>query len=441
MAFFIQTFAITFASITSLYFATCNFIQLKIRFNEWILFVTFFSVISSKISFYYGLEMVLPFANLFMIMAFVFYKGRNFVNALMGTVLAFGITLSISNGLASMCVIFFDYDNGMVKDSIVTLLTPVIVYFLSKILGMLMHDFINSSWKDSEGNSFPSTVVILLHLALLFVFWVSFFSSIRSHNIKLLWLINALLMIIAIAFLVALIYAFFRIKSQNILLKNNQELIDNYEFSSRDIEDVLVEMQIQRHDTFNIFVSASLFISNNDFEGWKKYFEKEICPTYRDNVSLRHDMLKELKKIPSVSIRGLLQSKILKANGYKIKIHTEIDDKMGKAIITDIDIIRILGIILDNAIEECQKNFDMKIILTIFQKNNTMVIKVINDIYGKPPDINKVSFKGYSTKGKERGLGLYAIERMAGKYKGVLVRIYLSDDNDKFIVKLYIPTI
>lgn len=440
----------TFVSVAGLYYVSCNFIQIKIKFNQWIFFGVILSLISSIVNFYFGFEMILTIVNLFLVMAFMLYKGQTLVNTLLGTILAFGTILSINtigNGLASLFVVFFNFNlYTILTTEITTLLTLTIAYFTSKILGKLMKNFLAFSWVNKKDNKYSLILLISLYGALLFIFFINSnsadynFPLTNIDSIELLWMLNSFLMLIAVTFLITLLYAFSHIKSQNMVLKHNQELIDNYEISSMDIDDVLTEAQIQRHDTVNIFTSAFLYITNNDFEGWKKYFEEEIYPIYKNSITLQPEVFIELRKVSSISVRGLLQSKFLEAIRHKIKVQIEIEKNTDTIAITDIDMIRILGIILDNAIEECKKKPNMKIVFTLFQKNNTVIVKIINDIDGDPPDMSKISSKGYSTKGKDRGLGLHAVERMAGKYKGALVHTCLNKEKDNFIVKIHIPT-
>ena len=90
------------------------------------------------------------------------------------------------------------------------------------------------------------------------------------------------------------------------------------------------------------------------------------------------------------------------------------------------ELVRILGIFLDNAIEETEfmKNGEIEIII---QETTKGVRFCIQNNFENQPDISRMTQKGHSTKGEGRGNGLYWAEQvLVGDQK-----VYVEDKRMK----------
>ncbi len=69
-----------------------------------------------------------------------------------------------------------------------------------------------------------------------------------------------------------------------------------------------------------------------------------------------------------------------------------------------------------------------------------MVIAVHNNFFGDKPLIHKIYKEGFSTKGKERGLGLYTVKNIIDtKYENVFLNT--SIEENMFIQEIWIKYI
>lgn len=83
-----------------------------------------------------------------------------------------------------------------------------------------------------------------------------------------------------------------------------------------------------------------------------------------------------------------------------------------------LDCIEIVGIFLDNAVEALNKEKDKSIILEMFTMEQKVEIRVKNvSPYYENDEISKFFQYNYSTKGKNRGIGLAKIKDLQKKYK------------------------
>lgn len=82
-------------------------------------------------------------------------------------------------------------------------------------------------------------------------------------------------------------------------------------------------------------------------------------------------------------------------------------------------IITILGNLIDNAMEAVQLSEKKQVKVNVYQSDG-WYIEVIDTGCGIQDDVKKILQKGYSTKGKNRGLGLYLIAKIVYRFNGKL---------------------
>lgn len=124
--------------------------------------------------------------------------------------------------------------------------------------------------------------------------------------------------------------------------------------------------------------------------------------------------METLKRIPEPTLRGLLYYKFSTMEHQKIKIDFEISKnvtvKKFQLISQELykKICRLLGIYLDNAIQAVESLKEKSIRVELYLDSNSsdiLIMSIFNSFEGKV-DIDRMNEKGYSTKGKGRGLGL-----------------------------------
>ena len=117
-----------------------------------------------------------------------------------------------------------------------------------------------------------------------------------------------------------------------------------------------------------------------------------------------------------------IYQKICKAKEENIQLHYEMTCSLKGIRIPDIYLVEIIGNLLDNAMEEVKnRNKNEKIYLKITQENGMWYIRVSNE-HEKISRQQYMKFfkKGYSSKGKNHGMGLGYIKQVVQKYHGVL---------------------
>ena len=97
------------------------------------------------------------------------------------------------------------------------------------------------------------------------------------------------------------------------------------------------------------------------------------------------------------------------------------------------DICIILGIYLDNALEAAEESKEKTISLEIYEANKKINFTISNTYKNIIP-LKTMRKKGFSTKGKSHGKGLYYADKMVNKVKWIEIsQIFL---NNYFIQKI-----
>ncbi|MGN0391125.1 MAG: GHKL domain-containing protein, partial [Wujia sp.] len=105
------------------------------------------------------------------------------------------------------------------------------------------------------------------------------------------------------------------------------------------------------------------------------------------------------------------------------------------------EVIDIIGILLDNAFE-CTREQEKEVMnLEIVETDKGILIKTINPSpYVPYTEISKMFSLGYSTKGKNRGIGLHTVRKLVKKCNGEIVTGNQTyDDDNYFELQVMIP--
>ena len=236
--------------------------------------------------------------------------------------------------------------------------------------------------------------------------------------------ISFLSFIVLIAYFIINLYSLTRITK---LTTTTRELRTAEEYN-KSITVLYDDVKGFKHDFNNIVSSIGGYIDTNDMEGLKEYFNplREDCQR-TNNIAMLNPNI-----INNPAIYSLLSSKYHKADGLGIKINFEFFVDLNEFEINFYEFSRILGILLDNAIEaanECKK----KVINICFRNeyNKSRHIILISNTYkDKNIDTEKIFEKGKSGKENHSGLGLWEIRQYIKKHNNL--NLYTSKNDNYF---------
>ena len=150
-------------------------------------------------------------------------------------------------------------------------------------------------------------------------------------------------------------------------------------------------------------------------------------------------LISQLNNFPDGGIKGLLYYKLSIMEDEKIKYSINVEKGVKsslKKLSTNNykNITKILGVLLDNAIDASKKSKTKKINISVIKDKKNIVFKIYNTYKGKI-DIEKVG-TGYSSKGKGHGYGLRLVKDIINENKVFDISHNLEDNY--FVSSLYI---
>ncbi|PTI08819.1 accessory regulator AgrC [Staphylococcus xylosus] len=224
---------------------------------------------------------------------------------------------------------------------------------------------------------------------------------------------------------------------RQIQYKRNMQEIENYYKYTLQIEKINKEMRKFRHDYVNILSTLSDFIREEDMEGLRDYFHSEILPM-QDSMQMNAIKINGIENLHVREIKGLLTTKILQAQEKNIRISIEVPEPIEKIDMPIINLSRVIGILLDNAIEASEKITEEPLIRIAFIKNEdtSVTFIVMNKCEPDMPKVHTLFQENFSTKGKNRGLGLSTLKELTDSTTNVLLDTTI--DNNYFIQKVEI---
>lgn len=323
----------------------------------------------------------------------------------------------------------FNYDKliydtyFMPISTLVSYLYTVVMIFLIKKYSKLNNYNINDIFKNSF---LYYSIISLFSFALIIDRFTAYTISIIDFN-KIIF--NALLILnevtIVIFFGIILAFIYLSKRHEEILFRQLElEKLTEY---TNNIEVLNEDIRAFKHDFVNILSCIGGYLDADNFAGLKSFFRNKILPI-NDNLNKHSLRLNLLSNIKTPEIKGLISSKVLKAKSEGIDIFIDIADPIEDIEMDTIDLCRILGILLDNAIEAAILCANPVLKLGIIKKQRSISFIVINSFEGETPKIHEIYVRGFSTKGTGRGIGLANLKSILGNYYNTILDTSIEDN-------------
>lgn len=193
--------------------------------------------------------------------------------------------------------------------------------------------------------------------------------------------------------------------------RHHMETLENYVYN---LENMVNDMRAFRHDYKNMLSTMSGYIRENRMEELRDFFYRELRFLPGDSEN-QMEAWKCLGDIAPMELKGFLYEKMLLVLTKNIEIKVDISKKIEVQYSAMEELIRILGIFIDNAIEAAEQSNEGKIEILIVRLKKGVIFQIKNN-YDKEPEILKMEEKGYSTKGEERGMGLFWAKKMIDRH-------------------------
>ncbi|MBM7606621.1 two-component system sensor histidine kinase AgrC [Metabacillus crassostreae] len=259
--------------------------------------------------------------------------------------------------------------------------------------------------------------VVFIYINIMAIDYDNFYESVQNN--LALFLVYFVLLAISIVVLSYLAFKQFK-------MKQREQEMRNFESYVASLEQINQDMRKFKHDYVNILSSLRTFIDDKDFDGLHTYFYDHILEANHQEQLNQQAMMK-LKNMKINSLKGLLTTKILQAQSHRVPFYLEIVEEITDISVDPIILNRMIGILLDNAIEAAREieNGEVRI---AFIKMNEEVLFVVTNTFDEKTNIkvHEIYQEGFSTKGENRGLGLANLLQMKNELKNVRLNTKIS---------------
>lgn len=196
----------------------------------------------------------------------------------------------------------------------------------------------------------------------------------------------------------------------------------------KSLESIQRDMRTLQHDYKNILSGLYLQSEEGKTEEIRAYLSQTLGQL-DENVANKIKETTHLSNIQVSPVKSMMLTKLAAMEQQGIQCNLEVSEPI-KDINMDLnDFVRCLGILVDNAIEEVQllhtEVVKVDVILSNESKDLTVIVK--NPTREKPK-IHQIWQEGFSTKGENRGLGLFSYQRILDKYQHVYKQTVAKDN-------------
>lgn len=275
--------------------------------------------------------------------------------------------------------------------------------------------------------------IISFVLAIAFIYFYIISQTNLQENNSLKFYAIIFVSVIVFLSLVILLLSAFALREMKYKRKL-QEIEAYYEYTLR-IESINNEMRKFRHDYVNILTTLSDYIREDDMPGLRKYFDEHIVPM-KDKLKTRSIKMNGIEKLKVREIKGLITTKIIQAQEKRIPISIEVPDEIDRIDMNTVELSRIIGIIVDNAIEASENLEEPLINIAFIDNEESVTFIVMNKCSEDIPKIHELFEQGFSTKGDNRGLGLSTLKELTDSNENVLLDTVI--ENGYFVQKVEI---
>ncbi len=197
------------------------------------------------------------------------------------------------------------------------------------------------------------------------------------------------------------------------IIEEQNAKINNLESYNKTLSIMYDSIRGFRHDYANFIQALSGYVEANDIDGIR-IMSKAIM---KECMKVNNMGILDPKIIDNPSVYSIITNKYYAAEREKISMNLEIMTDFKDVKRYSYEFCKILGILLDNAIEaskECsEKTVNIRFIKD--SKANKKLLVIENSYENKEINLDKIYEKGYTTKekpGDKHGLGLWNVKRI-----------------------------
>lgn len=320
------------------------------------------------------------------------------------------------------------------RNNNLTLISGVLVYIFS--VDLIIELLRGISLDIIEKIVVSKNVIEWINLSCIFFFFIITYLSIyfsadlirkklTGSNFRIFFI-----SFLTIQFVFSIGLYYLMIKNQKILLKKSQQhkLIKEQkqlQEYTRYLEESEDELRAFRHDYRNMLNSLKISAQ----EGNTKEVIQKLDEYTNANLNAKaFEKYRDVNHIKIKSLKSIIIAKLTEMYGEDIPYNFECSDEITKLPknINELDLVRIIGISCDNAIEESkallERNKEAHIEIMINSNDNgEFEYEIQNKRRESKISLKQIQQRGYSTKKSHSGVGLANVNNIKNKYENMTI--------------------
>ena len=216
---------------------------------------------------------------------------------------------------------------------------------------------------------------------------------------------------------------------------DNQHQLEEYASYLEKSED---DLRAFRHDYKNILNSLKVSAQEGNVQEVIQKLDKYTETNLNSKALLKY---KDVNHIYVKSIKSIIISKLTELYNLNIPYNFECRSNIHNLPdhVNELDLVRIIGITFDNAIEESLELGDeARIDTMVYRENGELEIEIKNRCRNTDLTIQDMRKSGFTTKKNHDGLGLANIEELSQPYNDIFINYQIKDGWFTFLMVMSI---
>jgi len=245
---------------------------------------------------------------------------------------------------------------------------------------------------------------------------------------KQMLLLTTNMITISLIFIFLMISMIFYVNGYLKTIKADQELkqIKENEKYVQELEKSYAEARKFRHDYKNLLISLSSVLADESNNSAYSIVNRLLLDS---NAQKQEQTIANpnLYTFEDKMVQGILVSKIISAQNEKLDVNLEVEPNMPAFGVVSLILMRILGILFDNALEAAQVTADKFLRVAITREDQIVEFIIENSYLDKNLSVTRMFENGYSTKSGHSGIGLATVKELVSKQDNIFLETELAD--------------
>lgn len=392
--------------LTSLFVAFFYTLQIRVTWKKAVIYIFFVGLPSTVLLFLVHQWIAITYMVIASFVVLYLFTQKIHILLHISVIIIICIFAEVASTYISTLILHGVHASSIVDTVLFLMIFAIITFFYGRFMQRI-NDTIQLSY-ITQG------LLIAIALITMIVFYLNILIPIYEDQLQLIR-INLIVQLVYFLFMMMLVgLLIVNIKKQNAIQRKE---IEHAQFNNymQALEQVNRDMQKFRHDYINILLTMRAYLDQGDLTNLNAYFNQTILKVEQQTIQ-KNRAFGQLEHLHKVELKGLLATKLLLADEMNIPIQVNIPSPIHTINMDIIDLTRVIGILLDNAVEASTAITKPQVHIAFFKTDVSVTITIENKCDTATLQIDELFEENYSTKGKGHGLGLSTVKHILSNY-------------------------